>query len=137
MAVGDPAALHHPDQSSPRATRPDLPGKKKRKKNHRRKNRGQKVTDQHRRQVDRAGEGSSGRGSSAGSGRRDVHVTARAGGGGRGDGGNRAARRDDDPLPPASASSPFPSLSHGLPHGDGGSGATAEQRAAAGGPIDG
>jgi hypothetical protein len=64
-------------------------------------------------------------------------VTARAGGGGRGDGGNRAARRDDDPLPPASASSPFPSLSHGLPHGDGGSGATAEQRAAAGGPIDG
>jgi len=51
MAVRDPAALHHPDQSSPRATRPVLPGKNPPEKS------GQKATDQHRGRVDRAVDG--------------------------------------------------------------------------------
>ena len=51
MAVRDPAALHHPDQSSPRATRPVLPGKNPPEKS------GKKAADQHRRRVDRAADG--------------------------------------------------------------------------------
>jgi len=79
MAVGDPAALHHPDQSSPRATRPDLRGGRKKKKNPR-KGSTAKATDQHRGGVDRAVEGfGGGRSSEGGIGPADVHVTARAG----------------------------------------------------------